>query len=83
MWTVWDKQSDINGFSADWFLNRHEYLKSEETIFIKTVDGRITTVVGKNTIATIYGIDVNLPNDAFIAEFERIISEPTEAVEET
>jgi hypothetical protein len=78
MWSVWDKQTDINGFSAEWFLNRHKFLQNEETIFIKMVNGRVTQVEGKNILASVYGIDPNLPNDEFIAEYERVIAEPTE-----
>lgn len=78
MWSVWDKQTDINGYSAEWFLNRHKGLQDQETIFIKTVDGRVTQVEGKCILASGYGIDPNLPNEEFIAEYERIIAEPTE-----
>ena len=78
MWSVWDKQTDINGFSAEWFLDRNKFLQNEETIFIKTVNGRVTQVEGKSILASVYGIDPNLPNDEFIAEYERIIAEPAE-----
>jgi hypothetical protein len=78
MWTVWDKKSDINGFSAEWYLNRHRHLKSEETIFIKTVNGRITHVNGKSILANIYGIDPTLPNEEFIAAYEAILNPPTD-----
>lgn len=78
MWSVWDKQTDINGFSADWFLNRHKPLMKEETIFIKTVNGRVTQVEGKNILASVYGINPNLPNYEFIEEYEYIISHPAE-----
>jgi hypothetical protein len=30
----------------------------------------------------VYGIDATLPNDEFIAEYERVIAEPTEEVTE-
>lgn len=78
MWSVWDKQTDINGFSAEDFLARNKHLQNEETIFIKTVNGRVTQVEGKNILASVYGIDPNLPNDEFIAEYEYIISHPVE-----
>ena len=81
MWTIWDKQSGINGFSAEWFLNRHKHLANEEIIYLKTVDGRVTQVEGKGVLAYVYGIDPTLPDDEFIAEYERILAEPP--VEET
>ncbi len=82
MWTIWDKQTEINGFSAEWFLNRHKHLATEETIYIKTVNGRVTQVEGKGVLASVYGIDPALTNDEFIAEYERILTEPTEEASE-
>lgn len=82
MWTIWDKQTEINGFSAEWFLNRHKHLTNEETIYIKTVNGRVTQVEGKDTLASVYGIDPALPDEEFIAEYERILTEPTEEASE-
>lgn len=81
MWTIWDKQTEINGFSAEWFLNRHKHLANEETIYIKTVNGRVTQVEGKGVLASVYGIDIALPDDEFIAEYERILAEPVEETE--
>lgn len=83
MWTIWDKQTEINGYSAEWFLNRHKHLANEETIYIKTVNGRVTQVEGKGVLASVYGIDPALPDDDFIAEYERVIAEPTEETEAT
>ena len=83
MWSVWNKQTNINGFSADRFLAKHTHLRDEETIFIKTIDGRITNVDGKNILAKVYGIDPALPNDEFITEYERILAEPIEDEEVT
>lgn len=78
MWSIWDKTSDINGYSAEWFLNRHKHLANEETVYIKSVDGKVTQVEGKGVLASVYGIDPTLPDDEFIAEYERITSEPAE-----
>lgn len=78
MWSVWDKQTDINGFSAEDFLARNKHLQNEETIFIKSVNGRATQVEGKNILASVYGINSNLPNYEFIEEYEYIISHPVE-----
>ena len=76
MWSVWDKISDINGFSASDFLARNKHLQKQETIYIKTVDGRVTQVEGKNVLASVYGIDPTLPDKAFIAAYEAMTAEP-------
>lgn len=70
MWEVWDKKSDINGFSAEWYLNRHKRLIAEDTVFIKVVNGKVGRVEGKNILAEAYGIDPALTNDEFIAAYE-------------
>ena len=78
MWTIWDKQSDINGFSVERFIEKHKHLANEEKIYIKTVNDRVTQVEGKNILASVYGIDATLNDEEFIAEYERVISEPIE-----
>ena len=78
MWSIWDKTSDINGFSAEGFLARNKHLQGEETIYIKTVGGRVTQIEGKSILANHYGIDPALPDEEFIAEYERVISAPAE-----
>lgn len=85
MWSVWDKTTEINGFSAENFLARNKHLQNEETIYIKTVNDRVTQVEGKSILASVYGIDPTLNDEEFIAEYERVISEPIEdeATEET
>lgn len=70
MWEVWDKKTPIN----------FEHLKGEETIFIKYVDGMVVQVEGKGILASVYGIDPTLDNEAFIEAYERAI-EPTEVEE--
>ena len=78
MWSIWDKKSDINGKSADHVFASFNHLKGEDTIFLKTVNGRVTQVEGKSILANNYGIDPSLPDDEFIAEYERIINLPPE-----
>lgn len=78
MWSIWDKQSDINGYSAESVLTSFKHLANEETIYIKTVDGRVTQIEGKGVLASVYGIDPTLPDDEFIAEYERVTAEPAE-----
>jgi hypothetical protein len=78
MWTIWNKKDEINGFSAEAFLARNKHLTNEETIFLKSVNGRVVEVEGKSILASVYGIDYTLQNDEFIAEYERILAEPAE-----
>ena len=78
MWEIWDKKTPINGMSAERYLERNPDQANEETIFIKYVNGRAVQVEGKGILASVYGIDPTLDNDAFIAEYEKAI-----AVEET
>lgn len=82
MWTIWDKISDINGKSADHVFTSFNHLKGEETIFIKTVNGRVTQVEGKSILANNYGIDPALPDDEFIARYEWILEHPDEEIPE-
>lgn len=78
MWTIWDKQSDINGCSAESVLTSFKHLANEDTIYIKTVDGRVTQIEGKGVLASVYGIDPTLPDDEFIAEYEALMEVPAE-----
>lgn len=82
MWSIWDKKSDINGFSAEHYFKTFKHLANEETIYIKTVNGRVTQVEGKGILASVYGIDPALADDEFIAEYERILTEPVEEASE-
>ncbi len=82
MRSVWDKKTAINGQSAERFLERNKFLQKEETIYINTADGRVTNVEGKSILAKLYGIDPTLPDDEFIAEYERILATPPEEIPE-
>ena len=76
MWYVWDKTTDINGFSAADFLARNKHLQNEETIYVKEVNGRATQVEGKSILASVYGIDSTLSDKEFIAAYEAIVNPP-------
>lgn len=78
MRSVWDKKTAINGQSAERFLERNKFLQKEETIYINTVDGRVTNVEGKSILAKVYSIDPTLPDDEFIAVYERVLVLPPE-----
>ena len=74
MWSIWDKTTDINGFSADFILSRNKHLQNEDVIYIKTVNDRVTEVQGKKTLSTVYGIDYNLSDEEFIAAYIEAIT---------
>ena len=78
MWKVWDKKSDINGFSAEYTFTSFQQLKNEETIYIKTVGDKVTQIEGKSIIADLYGIDPALPDEEFLAEYRQLIGETGE-----
>ena len=81
MWEVWDKKSEINGFSAEFVMARNKHLTGEETIFIKSNNGRVSRIEGKSILAELYDIDPALTNDEFIAAYEAKLAElnkPTE-----
>lgn len=81
MWSVWNKETDINGFSAEDFLARNKHLANEETIYIKTVDNRVTQVEGKSVLSAVYGIDATLNDEDFIAAYETAINPPIDPEE--
>lgn len=83
MWSIWNKKTEINGFSAEAFLARNKHLANEETIYIKTVNDKVTQVEGKNILASVYGIDATLPDEEFIAAYEAILNQPVETDEAT
>lgn len=78
MWKVWDKKSDINGFSAEYTFTSFQQLKNEETIYIKMVGDKATQIEGKSIIADLYGIDPALPDEEFLAEYRQLIGETGE-----
>lgn len=83
MWKVWDKKTDINGCSAEEFLHTQKFLVEEETIFLKSVNGVVTEVEGKNILAESYGLDPTLPDDEFIAAYEAKLAEPSPETDTT
>jgi hypothetical protein len=83
MWSIWDKKTDINGVPAERALTvNFNHLANEETIFIKTEDGHVSRIEGKSILANHYGIGPALPDDEFIAEYERILAMPPEEIPE-
>lgn len=82
MWSIWDKTSDLNGFSAESWFESFKHLRGEEIIYIKTVNGRVVQIEGKGILANRYGIDPTLPDEEFIAEYGRVLAEQELAAQE-
>ena len=76
MWSIWDKTTEIDGYPAEYYFKTFKHLVREETIYIKTVDGKVTQIEGKSILANNYGIDPALPDDEFIAVYEAMTAEP-------
>ena len=75
MWSVWDKQSEINGYPAEHYFKTFRHLVGEEVIYIKTANGRVTQVEGKSILANNYDLDPTLPDDEFLAAYEAKLAE--------
>ena len=75
MWSIRDKTSGINGYSADYYFKTFKHLIGEKVIYLKTVNGRVTQIEGKSILANHYGIDLTLPVDEFIAAYEAKLAE--------
>lgn len=76
MWYVWNKVTDINGFSANDILARNKHLQNETVIYVKEVNGRAVEIEGKNILASVYGIDATLNDEEFLAAYEAAINPP-------
>ena len=70
MWYIWDRTVDLNGFSADFILNRNKHLNDEKAIYVCEEDGRIFRIEGKSVLAKIYNIDANLSDEDFLFVLE-------------
>lgn len=83
MWSIWDKTSEINGYQAEYYFKIYPHLVGEETIFIRTTNGRVTNIEGKSILANNYGLDPSLPDEEFIAAYEAMTAEPSPETDTT
>ena len=81
MWEIWDKISNINGVSTKDFMNHHNHLDMDDTIYIKIVDNRVVQVESKRILSNIHGIDIALSDDDFISAYVEKLSMPQEPME--
>ena len=80
---VWNRVEEINGVSAEHFLNSEPFKSCKhDIILIYNESGRVTQVECKDILAQVYGIDKNLYIDAFMSKyFEIKAKEEQEATE--
>lgn len=62
----------INGCDGKEFMKRNPHLTGTVYLFLK--DGHVTNVESKNILSDVFKIDKKLPDDKFIAEYEKITS---------
>lgn len=74
MWEIWDKETDINGVSAEHYRSTRPYIEDDTTVYIKRVNGRAVQVECKPTLAHVYGIDPTLDDQAFIEAYEATLA---------
>ena len=67
---LWNKVDAINGVSASHFLNNEPFKSCKhDIILIYNENGRVTQIECKNILANVYGIDINLDLDNFMAQY--------------
>jgi hypothetical protein len=76
---LWDRVSPINNVEASYFLNQEPF-KSEtgDIILIYGDNERVSNVECKSILASVYGIDVNLPLDEFMNAYFGKLEEQNE-----
>lgn len=76
---LWDKGSPINNVEASYFLSKEPF-KSEtgDIILIYGDNERVSNIECKSILASVYGIDVNLPLDEFMTAYFSKLEEQNE-----
>lgn len=70
-YAIWNKQTPINGVSAQHFLSKPPFKGyNGDIILIYNEDkSRVTNVEGKDILAKVYGIDSSLSLDEFMSAY--------------
>ena len=69
-YSIWNTIDAINGVAASHFLGQAPFNQyNGDIILIYGEDGTVSNVECKEILAMVYGIDVNLPIDEFMAEY--------------
>lgn len=78
IYEIWDKKSKINGVSASHFLESTPFKNcTHDIILIYEDNGKVSQVECKEILAKIYNIDINLPIDEFMTQYQMVL-EPIE-----
>lgn len=68
---IWDKKSKINGVEPAHFLNSTPFKNcTHDIILIYADNGKVSHVECKEILANLYNIDINLPIDEFMAQYQ-------------
>ena len=68
---LWDRKETINGKEASYFLNKLPFKKcTHDIILIYAENGKVSQVECKEILAKVYNIDINLPIDEFMAQYQ-------------
>lgn len=80
---LWNRIDKINGVAPSHFLNQPTFKNyNGDIILIYGDNGKVTQVENKEVLANIYGIDVNLSLDNFMAQYFTILEEMNKQIEE-
>ena len=68
---LWDRKESINGKEASYFLNQLPFKNcTHDIILIYGDNGKVSQVECKEILAKLYNIDINLPIDEFMAQYQ-------------
>lgn len=71
---LWNRIDKINGVAPIHFLNKPMFKNyTGDIILIYDDNDRVIEVENKETLAKIYGIDVNLPLDTFMSRYAVVL----------
>ena len=80
---IWNRKDKINGIDANHFLNKLPFKNcNHDIILIYAENGKVSQIECKDILAKHYNIDVNLPLDAFMLEYEKAITIEDEVIQD-
>ena len=72
---LWDRKETINGKEASYFLNQLPFKNcTHDIILIYAENGKVSQVECKEILAKLYNIDINLPIDEFMAQYQAALA---------
>lgn len=78
-YTLWDKQTSINGVEASYFLNKEPFKTYKgDIILVYAENGSVSNIESKEVLALVYNIDVELPLDEFMVAYEEALNSSAE-----